>query len=73
MEKNLFFVVRLITHKLLVYVDDVFGLELLATTLTDKHMATVLPKFVLIRRWQRLETLLTVITGVNPLYFVPPH
>ena len=57
-------------------VDAVVGLELLATTLADKHMATVLPNFVLVRRWQRLESLVTDITGVNPLSllcFVPPH
>ena len=69
-------VVRLATHKLLVTVDAVVGLELLATTLADKHMATVLPNFVLVRRWQRLESLVTDITGVNPLSllcFVPPH
>ena len=61
-------VVRLATHKLFVSVDDVVGLELLATTLANKHMATVL-----VRRWQRLESLVTDITGVNPLCFVPPH
>ena len=69
-------VVRLAKHKLLVTVDAVVGLELLATTLADKHMATVLPNFVLVRRWQRLESLVTDITGVNPLSllcFVPPH
>ena len=47
-------VVRLATHKLLVSVDDVVGIELLAATLADKHMATVLPKLVLVRCWQRL-------------------
>ena len=46
-------VVRLETKKLLVSVDAVVGLELLATTLADKHMATVLLKFVLVRRWHR--------------------
>ena len=61
-------VVRLATHNLLVSVDvDFVGLELLATTLADKHMATVLPNFVLVRRWQRLESIVTDITGVNPL------
>ena len=39
-----------VTKALFVYVDDVVGLELFATTLADKHMATVLPKFVLVRR-----------------------
>ena len=36
-------VVSLATHKLLVSVHAVVGLELLATTLADKHMAIVLP------------------------------
>ena len=61
---------------LLVSVDDVVGLELLVTTLADKHLATVKPKFLLVMRWQRLESLITYITGVNPLIilcFVPHH
>ena len=69
-------VVRLATHKLLVSVDAVVGVELLATTLAGKHMATVLPNFVLARHLQRLESFVTDITGVNPLSllcFVPPH
>ena len=45
-------VVRLATHKLLVSVDAVVGVELIATTLADKHIATVLPNFVLFRHWQ---------------------
>ena len=68
--------VRLPTPKLFVSLYDVVGLELLATTLADKHMATVLLKFVLVRRWQRLESLVTDITGVNPVSlvcFVPRH
>ena len=44
-------VVRLSTHKLLASIDSVVGVELLATTLVDKHMATVLANFVLVRRW----------------------
>ena len=60
-------VVSLATHKLFVSVEDVVGLELLAKTLEDKHMATVLPTFVLFRRWQRLESLITDNTGVNTL------
>ena len=40
-------VVRLATHKLIVSVDAVVGVELIATTLADKHMATVLPNCVL--------------------------
>ena len=34
-------VVRLASHKLIVSVDDVVGLELLSTTLANTHMATV--------------------------------
>ena len=45
-------VVRLVTHKLLVSLDSVIGVELLATTIADKHMATVLPNFVLVWHWQ---------------------
>ena len=63
-------VVRLATHKLIVSVDAVVGVELLATTLADKHMATVLPNYVLVRRLQRLESLFTYITGVNPLHML---
>ena len=69
-------VVRLATHKLIVSVDAVVGVELLATTLAGKHIATVLPNFVLARHLQRLESFVTDITGVNPLSFlcfVPPH
>ena len=67
-------VVRLATHKLIVSVDAVVGVELLATTLAGKHMATVLPNFVLARHLQRLESFVTDITGVNPLSLVlcPP-
>ena len=43
-------VVRLATQKLFVSVDDVVGLELLATALADKQMATMLPKFMLVSR-----------------------
>ena len=67
--------VRLATHKLIVSVDAVVGVELLATTLAGKHIATVLPNFVLARHLQRLESFVTDITGVNPLSllcFVPP-
>ena len=63
-------VMRLATKNLLVFVDAVVGLEFLATTLADKHMATVLPNCVLVRRSQRLESLVTDITGVNPLSHV---
>ena len=69
-------VVRLETKKLLGSVEAVVGLELLATTLGDKQMANVLPNYVLVRCSQRLESLVTYITGVNPhsfLCFVPPH
>ena len=68
-------VARLSTHKLLVSVDTVVGVELLATTLAGKHIATVLPNFVLTKHLQRLESFATDLTGVNPLSllcFVPP-
>ena len=39
-------VVRLATHKLLVSLYAVVGVELLAKTLAAKHMVTVLPNFV---------------------------
>ena len=42
-------VVRLETKNLLVFVDVIVGLELLATTLADKRMATVLPNYMLVR------------------------
>ena len=60
-------VVRLATHNLLLSVDADVGFELIATTLADKPMATVLPKLVLVRRWQRLESLVRDITGVKAL------
>ena len=60
-------VVRLAAHKLIVSVDAVVGVELLATTIAGKHMATVLPHFVLARNLQRLESFVTNITEVNPL------
>ena len=43
-------VVRLATPKLLVSLNAV-GVELLATTLVDKHMSIVSPNFVLVSRW----------------------
>ena len=46
--------------------DAVVEVELLATTLAGKHMATVLPNFVLARHLQRLESFVTDITEVNP-------
>ena len=60
-------VVRLATHELIVSADAVVGVTLLATTLAGKHMATVLPNFVLVRHLQRLESFVTDITGVIPL------
>ena len=68
--------VRLATHKLIVPVDDVVGVELLATTLGGKHIANVQSIFVLAKHLQRVERFVTDITGVNPLSFlcfVPPH
>ena len=58
-------VARLATHKLLVPVDGVVGLELLAATLAGKHIATLLPNLVLVRRWQTLESLVPDNTGVT--------
>ena len=45
-------VVMLETKKLCVSVDALVGLKRLATTLEDKHMATVLPNYMLVRRLQ---------------------
>ena len=55
-------------------VDADVGVELLATTLAGKHMANVLPNFVLAKQLQRLECFVTDISGVNPLSLVlcPP-
>ena len=47
-------------------VDANVGVELLATTLADKHMANVLPNYMLVMHWQRHEILVTDITEVNP-------
>ena len=69
-------VVRLATHKLIVSVDAVVGAKLLTTTLAGKHIATVMANFVLTRHLQRLESLVTYITGVNPLslsYALSPY
>ena len=63
-------VMRLATKKLLFSVDAVVGLELLSKTLADKHMATLLPNCMLVSRFQRLESLVTYITGVKPLFLV---
>ena len=70
--------VWLATHKLIESVDAVVGVEILATTLADKHIATGLPNFVLARHLQRLEPFVTDITptGVTPLSLlclVPPY
>ena len=46
---------RLVLHKLCVFVHTVVGFELLATTIAEKHMVTVLPTPVLVWHWQRLE------------------
>ena len=58
-------VARHATHKLLVSVDAIVDLELLATTLAE-HITNMLPNLVLVRGRQRLESLATDITGVNP-------
>ena len=68
--------VRLATHKLIVSVDAVVGVEFLATTPASKQTATVLPNLVLASYLQRLESFVTDITGMNPLSllcFVPQH
>ena len=68
-------VVRLTTHKLSGSVGAVVGVELLATTLAGKHIATVLPNFVLAWHLQRLENFVTDSTGMHPLSllcFLPP-
>ena len=59
-------VVRLAKHKLFVSVDAVVGIELVATTLAGKHMATVLPNFVLARLYKGESSL-------SLLCFVPPQ
>ena len=68
-------VMRLATKKLLVSVDSVVGLEPLATTLTDTHMATVRPNCVLVSRLQRFISLDTYITVVKLFFLVcsVPH
>ena len=48
-----FLVVMLATKKLCMSVVAVVGVELIATTLADKHMATVLPTCVMVRRLQK--------------------
>ena len=67
--------VRLPTHKFL-SIDAVVSFELLATVLADKHMSTVLPNLVLVKRWQRLERLATLqgqtISLSFALYFCAP-
>ena len=60
-------VVRLETNKLFASVDADLGVELLATTLAYKHMATVLANYLLVRHLQRIESLFMYITGENPL------
>ena len=48
-------------------VDANLGVELHPTTLADKHKANMLPNYVLVMHWQRLEILVTDITEVNPI------
>ena len=54
-------------EKLLVSVGATVGVEILATTHADKHIANLLTNFLLVMRWQRLEILVTDITEVNPV------
>ena len=63
-------VVRLATKNLLISFDVVVGFKLLATTLADKHKATVLPNCMLVRRLQRLESPVTDNAVVNSLHHV---
>ena len=57
---------RLMTHKLCLLV----GHLLLATSIEDKHIATVLPTHVLIKCWQRIKSPVPDIARVNPLHLV---
>ena len=66
---------RLANKNFLVSVDAIVP-ELLATTLADKYMATLLPNYVLVRRAQSLESIVRDITWVNPfslMCFFLPH
>jgi hypothetical protein len=56
-------VVRLATHRPIVSDDAVVGVELLATIPAGKHIATVLPKFVLAKHLQILEALSQPLQG----------
>ena len=58
-------VVSFATNKLLVSVDAIVEVELLATTLAGKQLATVLSNFVMVRHWQIIESLVTDITGMT--------
>ena len=58
------------THKLCVLVHAVVGLLLLATTIEDKHIATMLPTQVLVKCWQRIKSPVPDITRVKPLPLV---
>ena len=67
-------VVMLATHKLLVSVGAVVGVELIATTLEDKHIVTVLPIFLLLMHWKDLNDLsqtLQVLADERPSLFAP--
>ena len=56
-------VVRLATHKLIVSVDAVVGVEYLATILAGKHIATGLPNLALAKNLQRLKALSQTLLG----------
>ena len=58
------------THKLCVLVHAVVGLLLFATTIEDKHIATVLPTHELVKCWQRIKSPVPDITRVNHLPLV---
>jgi hypothetical protein len=59
------------THNLLVSVHAIVCLELLATTLANKHLVTVLLNLVLVRRLQNPKSLVTDVTFVNTLSLSP--
>ena len=50
-----------------VSIDANVGVEFLATTLADKHMANVLPNYMLVMHWERLAILFRDIAEVNPV------
>ena len=58
-----FLVVRLVTCELFMTIDAVVGIQLLATTLADKHMTTVLPTLCWISIVKGLKALSQTLQG----------